>query len=148
MNTEKLQPENSIDEKSLQLLKELQINGRLSFNALGRLVGMSTPAVAERVKRLEESGVITGYHASIDQHMLDNKITAYMRLNTTTSSYQRLIGLCNSVESVIECHHLTGDDCFLIKLCVSGMLEFEDVISLFRQFGTAHTSVVLSSPIT
>ena len=132
MIKEKLEPENVIDEKSLQLLKELQINGRLSFNALGRLVGMSTPAVAERVKRLEESGVIT----------------AYMRLTATTSSNQRLIGLCNSVESVIECHHITGDDCFLIKLCVSSILELEDVISLFRQFGTAHTSVVLSSPIT
>ncbi|MDH3739211.1 MAG: Lrp/AsnC family transcriptional regulator [Alphaproteobacteria bacterium] len=144
---ETLQTESRLDQMAWRLLRELQADARLSFSALARRVGMSTPAVAERVRRLEEAGAITGYHATVDRARLGRPLGAYLRLTTSASSYQRVIALCRSLDAVIECHHITGEDCFLIRLAVTSVTELEDVIARFRRFGTAHTSIVLSSPV-
>lgn len=140
--------EGLVDQTAWRLLRELQADARLSFSALGRRVGMSTPAVAERVRRLEETGAITGYQATVDRARLGRPLGSFLRLTTSATSYQRVIALCASLEAVIECHHITGEDCFLIRLAVTSVAELEDVISRFRRFGTAHTSIVLSSPVT
>ena len=140
--------ESRIDQTAWRLLRELQADARLSFSALARRVGMSTPAVAERVRRLEEAGAIVGYHATVDRAHLGRPLGAYLRLTTSASSYQRVIAMCGSLDAVIECHHITGEDCFLIRLAVTSVAELEDVIARFRRFGTAHTSIVLSSPVT
>jgi len=144
---ETLQTESRLDRTAWRLLHELQADARLSFSALARRVGMSTPAVAERVRRLEETGAITGYHVTVDRARLGRPLSAYLRLTTSASSYQRVIALCGSLDAVIECHHITGEDCFLIRLAVTSVTELEDVIARFRRFGTAHTSIVLSSPV-
>lgn len=138
----------TVDRTAWRLLHELQADARLSFSALARRIGMSTPAVAERVRRLEDAGAITGYRAEVDRALLGRPLGAFLRLTTDTTSYQRVIALCGSLDAVIECHHLTGEDCFLIRLAVTSVSELEDVIARFRRFGTAHTSVVLSSPLT
>lgn len=140
--------EGLVDKTSWRLLHELQADARLSFSALARRIGMSTPAVAERVRRLEESGAIVGYQATVDRARLGRPLGAFLRLTTSATSYQRVIALCGSLDAVIECHHITGEDCFLIRLAVTSVAELEDVIARFRRFGTAHTSVVLSSPVT
>lgn len=140
--------EGRVDQTAWRLLRELQADARLSFSALARRVGMSTPAVAERVRRLEDSGAIIGYQATVDRALLGRPLGAFLRLTTSATSYQRVIALCGSLDAVIECHHITGEDCFLIRLAVTSVAELEDVISRFRRFGTAHTSVVLSSPVT
>ncbi len=148
MSEEAYQTESSVDQTAWRLLRELQADARLSFSALARRVGMSTPAVAERVRRLEEAGTITGYRAEVDRARLGRPLGAFLRLTTSATSYQRVIALCGSLDAVIECHHITGEDCFLIRLAVTSVNELEDVIARFRRFGTAHTSVVLSSPVT
>jgi Lrp/AsnC family leucine-responsive transcriptional regulator len=130
-----------------RLLRELQADARLSFSELARRVGMSTPAVAERVRRLENAGAIVGYRAEVDRALLGRPLGAFLQLTASAASYQRVIALCGSLDSVIECHHLTGEDCFLIRLAVTSVTELEDVIARFRRFGTAHTSIVLSSPV-
>ncbi len=140
--------EGFVDKTSWRLLHELQADARLSFSALARRIGMSTPAVAERVRRLEETGAIVGYQATVDRARLGRPLGAFLRLTTSATSYQRVIALCGSLDAVIECHHITGEDCFLIRLAVTSVAELEDVIARFRRFGTAHTSVVLSSPVT
>ena len=145
---ETFQTESRLDQTAWRLLRELQADARLSFSELARRVGMSTPAVAERVRRLEESGAIVGYRATVDRARLGRSLGAFLRLTTSATSYQRVIALCGSLDAVIECHHITGEDCFLIRLAVTSVAELEDVIARFRRFGTAHTSVVLSSPVT
>ena len=145
---EAFQTESRLDKTAWRLLRELQADARLSFSELARRVGMSTPAVAERVRRLEESGAIVGYRATVDRARLGRSLGAFLRLTTSATSYQRVIALCGSLDAVIECHHITGEDCFLIRLAVTSVAELEDVIARFRRFGTAHTSVVLSSPVT
>jgi len=148
MADEAFQTEGRLDQMAWRLLRELQADARLSFSALARRVGMSTPAVAERVRRLEETGAIIGYQARVDRARLGRPLGAFLRLTTSATSYQRVIALCGSLDAVIECHHITGEDCFLIRLAVTSVAELEDVIARFRRFGTAQTSVVLSSPVT
>lgn len=146
--SEAYRTESRLDQTAWRLLRELQADARLSFSELARRVGMSTPAVAERVRGLEESGAITGYQATVDRAHLGRPLGAFLRLTTQATSFQRVIALCGSLDAVIECHHITGEDCFLIRLAVTSVAELEDVIARFRRFGTAHTSVVLSSPVT
>lgn len=148
MVEESYRMEGRVDQTAWRLLRELQADARLSFSALARRIGMSTPAVAERVRRLEEAGAIVGYRATVDRARLGRPLGAFLRLTTSATSYQRVIALCGSLDAVIECHHITGEDCFLIRLAVTSVAELEDVIARFRRFGTAHTSIVLSSPIT
>ena len=145
---ETLQMESRLDQTAWRLLRELQADARLSFSELARRVGMSTPAVAERVRRLEETGAITGYRAVVDRARLGRPLGAFLRLTTSATSYQRVIALCGTLDAVLECHHITGEDCFLIRLAVTSVAELEDVIARFRRFGTAQTSIVLSSPVT
>lgn len=147
MMDEALQTESRLDHTAWRLLRELQADARLSFSELARRVGMSTPAVAERVRRLEDTGAIVGYRATVDRARLGRPLGAFLRLTTSATSYQRVIALCDSLDAVIECHHLTGEDCFLIRLAVTSVAELEDVIARFRRFGTAHTSIVLSTPV-
>lgn len=147
MEKNNLQPETNVDEITWKLLRELQKDSRLSYNALARRIGMSTPAVAERVRRLEEDGTIIGYHTSVNYSQLGRPLSAFLRLSVSAISFQRVIALCGSLESVTECHHIAGEDCFLIKIAVTSVMELEDVISRFRRFGSAQISIVLSSPV-
>ena len=98
--------EGLVDKTGWRLLRELQADARLSFSALARRIGMSTPAVAERVRRLEESGAIVGYQATVDRARLGRPLGAFLRLTTSATSYQRVIALCGSLDAVIECHHI------------------------------------------
>jgi Lrp/AsnC family leucine-responsive transcriptional regulator len=147
MDNNLLQSEINVDEITWRILRELQQDSRLSYNALSRHIGMSTPAVVERVRRLEEDGTIIGYHTTVSRSQLGRPLSAFLRLSVSATSFQRVIALCGSLESVFECHHIAGEDCFLIKIAVASVMELEDVISRFRRFGTAQTSIVLSSPV-
>lgn len=147
MDNNLLQPEINVDEITWRILHELQHDSRLCYNALSRHIGMSTPAVVERVRRLEEDGTIIGYHTTVSRSQLGSPLSAFLRLSVSATSFQRVIALCGSLESVFECHHIAGEDCFLIKIAVASVMELEDVISKFRRFGTAQTSNVLSSPV-
>jgi Lrp/AsnC family leucine-responsive transcriptional regulator len=129
------------------ILKELQANGRQSIADLARRITMSHSAAAERVRRLEEAGVISGYAAQVDPERLGFTILAYLRLRYPSSVYEPLHELLAGLPEVIEAHHVTGDDCFIMKVVATSMKHLEQVSGRIGTLGSVTTSVVYSSPL-
>ncbi len=136
-----------MEPKTFKLLEILIEDARLSFNALARRVGLSPPAVAERVRRLEEDGVLIGYRAVIDRGKIGLPITAFLRLSCSGAKFQAVRRLALELPEVLECHHITGDTCFIIKLAAPSVGALEGLIERFREHGQADSSVVLSSVV-
>jgi len=128
-----------------KLLACLQEDARLSFRALGRQVGLSQPAVADRVRRLENAGVLTGYRGQIDRTAAGLPITAFLRVRCTTDKFKAVQRLASDLPAVLECHHVTGEDCFLVKVAAAAMPDLEATIERFREHGETVSSVVLST---
>jgi len=148
MPTFNIEPaERLLDDVGLNILFELQENARISFSELGRRVGLTAPAVAERVRRMEEAGIITGYHAHVDPEKLGLPITAYLHVDTTDQSCRSLTHLLQEVPEVLECHRITGDDDLLIKVSVSSVSHLQALLDRIVEFGTISTSLVLSSAV-
>jgi Lrp/AsnC family leucine-responsive transcriptional regulator len=140
--------ERLLDDVGWRILLELQEDGRMPFAELGRRVGLSTPAVIERVRRLEEAGVITGYHAAIDPGRIGRGILAIVRVRAATGETSVRLGrILAACPEVVEAHHVTGDDCFTCKVYVGSVGELERVIGELAQHGSTTTSIVLSSPV-
>ncbi|MDQ6695674.1 MAG: Lrp/AsnC family transcriptional regulator [Chloroflexota bacterium] len=142
-----LQIEGPLDDVGMQILEALQRDARISFSELGRQIGMSPPAVAERVRRMEDAGIITGYHAQVNLAKVGFPITAFVRVNAGRHCSQ-LGSILKSVPEVMEYHRVTGDDSGIIKLVVSSVAHLEVVIDQLASYGTTTTSIVLSNPIT
>ncbi len=143
-----MQGEKLFDAKGKMILRALQQDARISFSELGRQVGLSSPAVAERVKRLEEAGIIQGYRAIINQESLGYPITAYIRISTTADKLIEADKMSKEIPEVLECHHVTGSDVMIIKVAVSSIRHLEEFISQLSRFGQTTTSIILSSPVT
>jgi Lrp/AsnC family leucine-responsive transcriptional regulator len=137
-----------LDEIGRQILRTLQEDARISFSELGRRVGLSSPAVAERVRRMEEAGLIQGYRAMVNLDRLGYPITAYIRMGTSGPKVREADEMVKAIPEVLECHHLTGNDCFIIKVAVSSVRHLEEVICQLGHYGQTTTSIVLSSPVT
>ncbi len=137
-----------LDSIGWQLLIALQENARLSFAELGRRVNLSLPAVAERVRRLEEAGIISGYRADINTKKIGLPVTAFIRLHTSHTQYPAFLSMVEKQPEVVECHHLAGVDSFLIKVVVADVEHLETLIGGLSTFGQTTTSIVLSSPVT
>src|SRR4051812_12639886 len=105
-----------LDAIDLRIVGELQIDARTTLAELGRRVGLSAPAVADRVQRLEETGVITGYHAAVDPAALGFPLTVIVRISPAVREIQRVAKIAADIPEVIECHRITGEDCFILKL--------------------------------
>ena len=142
-----LQLEKLLDPTGLKLIQALQEDARLSFSELGRRVNLSTPAVSERVRRMEEAGLIVGYHAALDAAKLGWPITAFIRLFTAAKHYPRFLELAQTTPEVVECYHVTGSEAFVIKARVESVGKLEALIEQLNPFGETSTSVVLSVPI-
>ncbi len=136
-----------LDDIGRQILRILQEDGRISFNELGRRVGLSSPAVAERVRRMEEAGIILGYRAVVDQARVGYPIMAFIRLSIPVSFLAQADELAKAIPEVLECHHLTGSDGVILKVVVSSVGHLEDVISQMGSCGMTTTAIVLSSPV-
>lgn len=136
-----------LDQIGWKLLHELQINGRLSYAELGRRVGLTTPAVVERVKRMEEARIIVGYHADIDPMKVGMPITAFIRMSVVGDVFNRITGVVRSSPEVVECHRGTGADSFIMKVHVRSVAHLENLIDRLTPYGTTSTSIVLSSPV-
>ncbi|QQR73049.1 MAG: Lrp/AsnC family transcriptional regulator [Holophagales bacterium] len=136
------------DEISWRILRELQLDGRVSFTELGRRVGLSTPAVAERVRNLEAAGVIRGYRAEIDLAKVGLPMLAVVRMSAVGDVLTRMTQLSRELPEVLECHRATGADSFIMKVAVSSVEHLERLIDRLTPFGTTSTSIVLSSPVT
>ena len=138
-----------LDPIAWKLIESLQHNARLSFAELGRKVGLSTPAIAERVHRLEDAGVITGYHASLDMTRLGVPIHVWMRLTIPGGDLQisRTVAALKEMAEVSRCHRITGSESFVIEAHVVSIRHLEALIDKLSALGATSTSTVLSSPV-
>ncbi|HEX9959847.1 MAG TPA: Lrp/AsnC family transcriptional regulator [Pyrinomonadaceae bacterium] len=130
-----------------KILKEMQQDARISYAELGRRVGLTTPAVIERVRKLEDAGIITGYRAEIDAAKVGLPITAFIRMSITGVDYSRIIEVAENAPEVLECHRGTGGDSFIMKVAVSSVEHLQNLIDRLTPYGITTTSIVLSSPV-
>ncbi|MFJ9823752.1 Lrp/AsnC family transcriptional regulator [Streptomyces sp. NPDC101160] len=135
------------DATDWRILAALQEQGRASFAELARAVSMSPSAVTERVRRLEEAGVIAGYTAVVDQERLGLPILAFVRLRYPNGNYKPFHDLIATTPEVLEAHHVTGDDCFVLKVAARSMRHLEEISGKVGALGSVTTSVVYSSPL-
>jgi len=141
-----LDNEKLLDPTGWQILLELESNARLSFAELGRRVGLSLPAVAERVRRMEDAGIITGYQVLLDPTKIGRPISAFVRIRLHDHiTGERLEQLLADLPEVLECHNLTGDDCAIVKVAVPSIPDLEQVLQQLKALGQTTTSIVLSS---
>lgn len=139
-----------LDGVGRRILAELQTDGRVTLAELGRRVSLSPPAVAERVRRLEEAGVITGYTARVNPLAVGYGLQAFVRLSPQGPGdlYERKVrGLLKAHCEVLEAHHILGEDCFLIRVVARDPAHLEGIISELASIGRTTTSLVLSSPV-
>ncbi|HET9545013.1 MAG TPA: Lrp/AsnC family transcriptional regulator [Gaiellaceae bacterium] len=132
---------------NVALLQELQADARLSIAELGRRVNLSAPAVAERLQRLERAGVITGYRAVVDPKALGYPIAAFVRIRPTTRRLQQIPQLAREIPEIVECHRVTGEDCYVLKLHLRSMDDLEDILDRLIVLGQTTTSIIHSSPL-
>jgi Lrp/AsnC family transcriptional regulator, leucine-responsive regulatory protein len=137
----------SLDATNRKLLAELQDDARLSLAELGRRVGLSSPAVAERLQRLERNETITGYHATVDPRALGYALTVMIRMRPAPGQLHNAAELARRTPEVVECHRITGEDCYTMKAHVRDVLHLEEVIDDFAVLGQTTTAIVQSSPV-
>jgi Lrp/AsnC family transcriptional regulator, leucine-responsive regulatory protein len=138
---------NLLDDINRRLLDELQRDGRAGFAELGRRVGLSAPAVAERVGRLEREGVITGYRAEVDPQAIGYSLSAVVRIRPFARQLHKIPEIAAETPEIVECERITGEDCFLMRLHVRAMDDLEPVLDRFTPFGQTTTSIVHSAPV-
>ncbi|HLY40532.1 MAG TPA: Lrp/AsnC family transcriptional regulator [Terracidiphilus sp.] len=130
-----------------KLVEELQANARLSVAELGRRIGLSPTATTERLRQMEEIGILRSYTVQIDPESLGLEVMAFIRMSCDGQNYHRLIEYVQTLEEVRECHHLTGGDDFLLKVTTTNMADLEALIEALLPYGNPVTSLVLSSPV-
>jgi Lrp/AsnC family leucine-responsive transcriptional regulator len=141
------QPSALLDDVNRRLLRELQTEPRITMSALARRVGMSAPAVTERVQRLERAGVITGYRMEVSPAALGLPVTAFARIRPAPGQLPKIAKLAAELSEVSECHRITGEDCFLIKVHAAAIEDLETTLDRFLLYGQTVTSIVVSSPV-
>jgi Lrp/AsnC family transcriptional regulator, leucine-responsive regulatory protein len=136
-----------LDTVNLRLLDELQADARVTLAELGRRVGLSAPAVAERLQRLRDGGVITAYRTEVDPRALGFELSVVLRVRPAPRQLAKVIEVARVSSEVVECHRITGEDCFFMKLHVRDVEHLEEVIDRFLPFGQTTTSIIQSSPV-
>lgn len=136
-----------LDRRNVELLRLLRGNPRISLSELARSVGMSAPAVRERIARLEEHGVIQGYRLQIDPRALGFPITAMVRIRPMPGKLPKIVELAQATREISECHRITGEDCFILKLHLRSLDELDPILDKFLAFGQTTTSLLQSSPV-
>jgi Lrp/AsnC family transcriptional regulator, leucine-responsive regulatory protein len=136
-----------LDDVNKRLIEALQEDARLTLAELGRRVGLTAPAVADRVARLEEAGVIRGYRAEIDPRALGYELSVVLRVRPAARMIAKVAELAQATPEVTECHRVTGEDCFVLRLHVRDVTHLEELIDRFVLFGQTTTSIIQSSPV-
>jgi Lrp/AsnC family leucine-responsive transcriptional regulator len=138
--------ERPLDDTDWQVLKELQADGRLSYHELGHRVGLSAPAVAERVRRLEESGVITGYQARVDPVRAGLPVAAFLQLRCRPENCLLNTTEAGDYPEIVEIHKLSGDYCTLLKVRAASIEHLEGIVDrIGHNHGELRTSIVMST---
>jgi Lrp/AsnC family leucine-responsive transcriptional regulator len=136
-----------LDATNLQLIDALQQDARVSLAELGRRVGLTAPAVGERLARLEEIGVIRGYHADVDPRALGYALSVVLRIRPAPRQIAAVADLARATPEVTECVRVTGEDCFVMRLHVRDVEHLEELIDAFVLYGQTTTSIVQSAPV-
>jgi len=136
-----------LDRTDRRILGELAIDGRVSFAELARRVNLSAPAVAERVQRLERSGVITGYRAEVDPRALGYELMAIVRVKPAARQLPRIPELAAEMAEVAECLRVTGEDCFILRVHLRSIDDLSGLLDRFLVYGETTTSLVAATPI-
>src|SRR3954468_9555248 len=137
----------ALDETNRRLLARLHADPRITMSALAREVGMSPPAVSERVQRMRDSGVITGFRMEVDPEALGLPVSAFARVRPTAGQLPKVAALAAELPQVSECHRITGEDCFIIRVHAASLADLEQVLDRFLLHGQTITSIVVSSPV-
>ena len=136
-----------LDDTNRLLLRELHAEPRIAMSALARKVGMSAPAVTERVQRMQRTGVITGFSMNVDPAALGLPVTAFVRVRPAAQQLAKVADLAATLEQVSECHRITGEDCFLIKVHAATIPDLETTLDKFLMFGQTVSSIVVTTPV-
>ena len=139
--------ERLLDNTGWRILEELQQNARLTFNELGRRVSLSAPAAAERVRRMEEARIITGYSARVNPETVGLPLTAYVRIEVPGANHRKVEALVVELPEVLECHRATGTDCYVMKVVLASMDHLRTLLDKLVVWGSPVTSIVISSPV-
>jgi Lrp/AsnC family leucine-responsive transcriptional regulator len=137
-----------IDAVGWRLLRLMQENARLSFRQIGEAIGLTAPAVAERVRRMEDAGILEGYHTTINLEKVGLPVQAFVHLTTNASQSRRLRIAVPEMLEIIECHCVTGSESYILKVAVASVPRLEQLLIELTNYGEVRTSLVLSSQIT
>jgi Lrp/AsnC family leucine-responsive transcriptional regulator len=137
----------SIDDIDCEILAELQANARIAFAELGRRVGLSTPAVIERVHRLEESQVILGYRTLVDPAQVGLPVRAFVHVTVAGDKLAKFAAVVRNLPEVLECHRVTGAESFIVQVAVRDVRHMEEVIDSMMPYVSTNTSMILASPV-
>ena len=137
----------NLDAIDWAILEEIQRDARISYSELGRRLNLSAPATQERIRKLEDAGIIKGYHATLDLERSGLPIRALVQLNGKCSESESFIQAIEDFPQVLQCHHVLGDTCFYLVIAVPSMKQLEILLTRLKQFGETSTTVILSSPL-
>jgi Lrp/AsnC family leucine-responsive transcriptional regulator len=136
-----------LDARNVKLLRLLRDDPRRSVSEMARRIGMSAPAVRERIQRLEESGIIRGYRLELDARALGYPISAFLRVRPMPGKLAKIGELAQRLPQVVECHRITGEDCFVMRLYLERLEDLDPLLDRFLAYGQTTTSLVQSSPV-
>ncbi|ACI97882.1 Lrp/AsnC family transcriptional regulator [Rhodospirillum centenum] len=136
-----------LDATGWRILQELQRDARLPFAELGRRVGLTAPAVAERVRRMELAGLIQGYRAEVNRAALGAALTAFVRIRAFPGRDGAIESFAATRGEVLECHEVTGEDSYLLKIAAGSVRQLDRVVTDLAPFGTTHSLLVLSTKV-
>lgn len=139
--------EATLDEIDRMILAELQEHGRITFTELGKRVSLTAPAAAERVRRLEDTGVIAAFRAHLDPARVGYPITAFVRWTSNGPDCARLGDVAKEIPEIVECHRITGETSYILKVAARSVEHLESLLDRLIPHGSTITSVVLSSPV-
>jgi Lrp/AsnC family transcriptional regulator, leucine-responsive regulatory protein len=140
-------PELLRDPRNVKLLRLLREDPRISVSELGRRIGMSAPAMRERIQRLEAAGVIQGTRVDLDPKALGYPIAAFVRVRPMPGKLSKIAELARRMPQVVECHRITGEDCFIMKVYLEELDALDRVLDRFLAYGQTTTSLIQSSPV-
>lgn len=140
-----LNPE--LDDINLRILCELRDDPRLTMAELGRRIGMSSPGVTERVRRLEDAGVIAGYKLEVNPAAVGLPVSAYIRIRPNAGYLPKVVELARGIPEVVECHRVTGEDCLIMKIHIPEVGQLDRLLDQFLLYGNTTTSIVQSTPV-
>ena len=136
-----------MDQTDLKIISILQKDGRISMKELGREVSLSPPAVAERVKRLEDDGVIEKYKAVVNNEKVGKPICVLINASINPEKQEKFLEFARTAEEIVECHHVTGPRSMIMKAFLREMSHLEELVGKIQSYGNTETYIIMSSPI-